>query len=120
MSRKILVTGASGHLGQGISQRLLSMQIPKVIHGSRTPEKLIDIVTAGGFIRYIDFDNEESLDNGLYDVDTLLIVSTDALAIPGYRMAQHQRVLRAAQKSGVGRILYTSMPNPEISPDIPF
>jgi NAD(P)H dehydrogenase (quinone) len=120
MTERILVTGASGQLGGQICQNLYSMGIANVVPGSRTPEKLSVRFGPGKAGRYIDFDNEESLAHGLHDVGTLFIVSTDALAVRGHRIAQHRRVLQAAITAGVRSILYTSMPNPHHSAAIPF
>jgi NAD(P)H dehydrogenase (quinone) len=53
-------------------------------------------------------------------VERLLIISTDELSAPGKRQRQHAAALEAAIAAGVAFIAYTSMPNPEHSPDIPF
>src|SRR5690606_5555803 len=45
-------------------------------------------------------------------MDRVLIVSTDELAAPGRRLAQHKNAVEAAVKAGVKHIIYTSMPNP--------
>src|SRR3546814_6530662 len=48
-------------------------------------------------------------------MDRVLIVSTDELAAPGRRFAQHRNAVEAAVKAGVKHVIYTSMPNPDRS-----
>jgi NAD(P)H dehydrogenase (quinone) len=42
----------------------------------------------------------------------VIIISTDALDGEGTRLRQHLAAVAAAKSAGVGRIFYTSMPNP--------
>lgn len=120
MADKLMLTGASGQLGLAIGQRLLATGQANLVFGSRTPEKLVGRLGSQDRIRHIDFDLEESLQHGLHDVGTLFIISTDALAHPGQRIAQHRNALEGARRAGVQRVLYTSMPNPADSVEIPF
>jgi NAD(P)H dehydrogenase (quinone) len=106
----ILVTGASGALGSLIV-RALDDSIARVIPGSRTP---------AADARRIDFDDPASLLDGFQQVDRLLLVSTDALSVPGNRERQHRAAIDAALQAGVRYVAYTSMPNPATSPAIFF
>src|SRR5690606_33647534 len=74
-----------------------------------------DIAVTGAEIRTADFNDDEDLVKAFAGVDALLIISTDDLASPGNRLKQHKTAVSAAAKAGVGRILYTSMPNPDKS-----
>ncbi|MCR4267145.1 SDR family oxidoreductase [Nitratireductor sp. ZSWI3] len=114
MSDTILVTGASGQLGQRVLHHLLE-KVPagRVIAASRDPSKLAAFASRGVATRKVDFDDAASLPTAFAGVDTLLIVSTDALGEPGRRIAQHKAAVAAAVAAGVKRIAYTSMPKPE-------
>jgi NAD(P)H dehydrogenase (quinone) len=106
----ILVTGASGDLGN-LVVRALDDGSARVISGSRTP---------AADARRIDFDDATSLLDGFQQVDRMLLVSTDELAVPGKRQRQHHAAIDAARKAGVSYVAYTSMPNPATSPAIFF
>lgn len=115
---KILVTGASGHLGQAVIRHLLeSYSVPaaNIVAASRDTAKLSDLAAKGVETRAADFDDSASLEKAFTGIDTLLIISTDALAVPGQRLKQHQAAVAATQKAGVKHIAYTSMPNPDKS-----
>ncbi|WHA42207.1 SDR family oxidoreductase [Agrobacterium larrymoorei] len=115
---KILVTGASGHLGQAVIRHLLeSYNVPaaNIVAASRDTAKLSDLAAKGVETRAADFDDSASLEKAFTGIDTLLIISTDALAVPGQRLKQHQAAVAAAQKAGIKHIAYTSMPNPDKS-----
>lgn len=107
----VLVTGASGALGQLVVHALGGTG-GTVIAGSRTQKD------AQG--RHIDFDDAVSLLEGFRQVDRLLLISTDALADPGKRQRQHRSAIHAARQAGVGYVAYTSMPNPATSHAIFF
>lgn len=98
MSKIILVTGASGGLGQLVSERLAGRD--DVVLGTRSP------ATPGG--RRIDFDDPESLVDGFAGVGTLLMISAgygedDAV------IARHEAAISAAEDAGVRHIVYTSL-----------
>ncbi len=115
---KVLVTGANGHLGRAVLHHLLeTFRIPStdVIAASRNPSKLVDLAAQGVETRSADFDDEAGLVEAFAGVQRVLIVSTDDLATPGRRLAQHRHAVAAATKAGVEHIAYTSMPNPDKS-----
>ncbi|MBG0820743.1 NAD(P)H-binding protein [Planomonospora sp. ID91781] len=102
----ILVTGASGALGRLVIEHLAARpaEAPDVVAGTRNPER----VPAGVPVRRIDFDDPASLAGGFDGVDTLLLVSAgygedDAV------IARHGAAIDAAEKAGVGHIVYTSL-----------
>jgi NAD(P)H dehydrogenase (quinone) len=115
-----LVTGAGGHLGRLAVESLLAAKPGAVIAASRDPAKLADLAAKGAETRRADFDDAASLDQAFAGVDRLLIVSTDALGVPGLRQRQHNLAVAAAARAGVGHVVYTSMPNPEPGSLIPF
>jgi NAD(P)H dehydrogenase (quinone) len=110
---RLLVTGASGHLGRRIVEILLHAGNRNLVAGSRNPSKLLQLAAMGAEPRRVDFDEPATLDDAFAGVERLLIISTDAIFIPGRRRAQHRAAVHAAVKAGVKHILYTSMPNPE-------
>ena len=114
-----LVSGAGGHLGRRVVELLLAQGAGRVIAGSRSPDKLADLAAKGAETRKVDFDDPE-LATAFEGVDRLLIISTDALGEPGWRLRQHKAAIAAAQKAGVKHVVYTSMPNPEPGSPIPF
>ncbi|SCW56019.1 NAD(P)H dehydrogenase (quinone) [Rhizobium mongolense subsp. loessense] len=118
MSETILVTGAAGQLGRRVIHHLLeTYKLParSIIAATRDPAKLASLAATGVAIRKADFDDTASLDAAFKDVDRLLIISTDALAVPGQRLTQHRAAVEAAAKAGVKHIAYTSMPSPDKS-----
>ncbi|MBN9031317.1 MAG: NAD(P)-dependent oxidoreductase [Rhizobiales bacterium 63-7] len=118
MSHTILVTGAAGHLGRAVVGHLLDTQkvdAARIVAASRDPAKLADLAARGVAVRKGDFDDAASLESAFAGIDRLLIVSTDALAVPGQRLTQHKTAIAAAVKAGVKHLFYTSMPKPDDS-----
>jgi NAD(P)H dehydrogenase (quinone) len=115
---KILVTGAAGHLGRLVIKHLIESQKlspSDIVAGSRDTARLTHLAALGVETRRVDFDDKASLEAAFTGIDRLLIVSTDELGAPGKRLAQHRAAVEAAKSAGVGRIFYTSMPQPEDS-----
>ncbi|MCB1500591.1 MAG: NAD(P)H-binding protein [Bauldia sp.] len=108
----LLVTGASGHLGRQVVERLLDNKSGRVIAGTRDLAKVADLVDRGAEARVVDFDRPETLAAAFAGVDRLLLISTDALAV---RKRQQRAAVEAAAKAGVGHIVYTSALNPQPS-----
>jgi len=119
-SESILVTGASGALGRLVTRSLIERGSAGVIAGSRSTETVADAVGKAIPVRHVDFDDPAGLRSAFVRVDTVLIISTDELANPGRRKRQHRNALEAAIAAGVLRVAYTSMPQPELSPSVPF
>lgn len=120
LQSRLLVTGANGHLGRRAVECLLDAGAKNVVAASRNPDKLADLAARGATLRRADFDDPASLASAFAGVERLLIVSTDALGVPGQRQRQHQAAIDAAVKAGVKHIVYTSMPHPEPGSLIPF
>jgi NAD(P)H dehydrogenase (quinone) len=116
MSSTLLVTGAAGQLGQRVIHHLLEtykVAPGRIIAATRSPEKLAELAAKGVITRKADFDDTAALPAAFAGVDRLLIISTDALAVPGLRLKQQTAAVDAAKKAGVKHILYTSMPAPD-------
>ncbi|MBK9924237.1 MAG: SDR family oxidoreductase [Anaerolineales bacterium] len=115
--KTLLVTGASGHLGRRVVELLLDTYKGTVIAATRTPEKLADLSKRGATIRQADFEDLNSLSQAFQGVDRLLLISTDAVDVPGRRLNQHRNAIKAAEQAGVSHVVYTSIINP--GPDSP-
>jgi NAD(P)H dehydrogenase (quinone) len=113
----LLVTGASGHLGRRVVELLLEANAGTIVAATRSPEKLAEFASRGVIVRKADFDDPASLEAAFQGVDRLLLISTDALDAPGHRLQQHRNAVAAAEKAGVGHVVYTSLVNP--GPDSP-
>ncbi len=110
----LLVTGANGKLGRHVVQLLLEKGGNTVIAASRDPSKLADLAAKGAETRRADFDDPQTVTTAFAGVDRVLIISTDALGVPGKRLTQHQNAVAAAKAAGA-EIVYTSMPQPDDS-----
>lgn len=113
MSDTIFVTGASGHLGQAIISHLLGSQgvaPSRIVAGSRNPDKLADLAAKGVSVVKADFGDAAGLEKAFTGAGTVLIVSTDVLDGAGTRLRQHKTAVAAANKAGVKRLAYTSIP----------
>lgn len=107
---KILVTGATGHLGSLVVEALLKTNAAGNLAVSvRTPEKAESLRVQGIEVRHGDFDQPETLEKAFAGVDRLLLISTDG--DNETRIRQHQNAVNAAKKAGVGFIAYTSVVN---------
>jgi len=110
-ARTLLITGASGNLGRAVVETLAGGP-DHVVAGSRDPSKLADLEAKGVETRAVDFDADvDTLTKAFTGVDRLLIVSTDAVGVPGKRAAQHRRAIEAASAAGVKHLVYTSFCN---------
>ncbi len=107
---KVLVTGATGHLGSLVVNHLLDKMDAKSIAISvRNPEKATNFADKGIDVRKGDFDQPDTLITAFEGIDKLLIISTDL--DNETRIRQHREAVAAAKKAGVKHIIYTSVAN---------
>lgn len=107
----IAITGASGQLGHLVVEQLKKkVAATDIIALVRNPEKSTDL---GVTLRKADYTDPASLESALTNVDTLLLISSNEI---GQRTAQHGNVIQAAKKTGVKRIVYTSLLHADTSP----
>jgi len=119
MSDLLLVTGASGHLGQRVLHHLLdTLKVPatRILAATRKPENLSALASKGVAVRAADFDDSASLSEAFEGAGRMLLISTDAMDQPGRRLLQHKNAVDAAVRAGVSHVVYTSMPEPQGSP----
>lgn len=104
----ILVTGATGPLGRLTIDALISRGVPadQVAALVRDPAKADDLVARGVDVRVGSYDDPQTLDAAFADVDRVVFISGSEV---GQRIVQHQNVVDAATRAGVGLVAYTSI-----------
>ncbi|KIR64959.1 SDR family oxidoreductase [Micromonospora haikouensis] len=110
----IVVTGATGHLGQLIVAALLRRGVPagEIVALGRDAGKLADLAGHGVNTRQVDYTDPESLRTAFAGADKLMFVSGSEV---GQRVTQHHNVVAAAREAGVGLVVYTSIANADRS-----
>ncbi len=103
----IIVTGANGHLGRAVVERLLELVPAEQIGVSvRDPEKARELEAQGVRVRRGDFDDPVSLAHAFEEASRVLIVSVNSMGEAAVR--QHRTAIDAAKAAGAQRIVYTS------------
>jgi NAD(P)H dehydrogenase (quinone) len=118
-----LVTGASGKLGRRVLALLLEeykLPAAQVIAVTRDPSKLAEFAQKGVQVRAGDFDKPDTLGAAFKGANRLLLISTDAVVVPGQRLTQHKNAISAAKAAGVKHVVYTSMIEPTTESPVPF
>jgi len=107
----IVITGANGHLGQIVIDRLLELTPASELGVSvRNPESAAALKDRGVRVRRGDFDDPASLVDAFEGASKVLIVSTDVIGPK--RIQQHVAAIEAAATASVGRVYYTSSIDP--------
>lgn len=104
---RLIVTGAAGPFGRGVTQCLLERGVAPadLILVTRRPEQLADRAAQGIAVRHGDFDDSAAMVKAFSGGDRMLMIS--ALKV-GFRIPQHTRAIQAAKAAGVKHVLYTS------------
>jgi NAD(P)H dehydrogenase (quinone) len=104
---RLLITGATGNLGQAVAERLLK-RVPAAQLGVsvRNPEKARSLRERGVRVRRGDYEDGASLRHAFEGASQVLIVSSGTTGEPALR--QHCTAIEAAREVGARRILYTS------------
>ncbi|CAN5676388.1 SDR family oxidoreductase [soil metagenome] len=102
---KILVTGASGHIGNLTLKNLLARKVPATQLAAlvRDPFKAQDLNILGVELHQADYMDPSSLRRALNGVEKLMLVSTHAFTD---RKQAHANVVDAAVNAGVKHILF--------------
>lgn len=110
----IVVTGATGQLGQLVIQHLLkSLPASEIVAAVRNPEKAASLAAQDIQVRHADYDQPETLLKAFAGADKLLLISASEV---GRRLPQHRAVIEAAKAAGVGLLTYTSLLHADRSP----
>ena len=106
----IAVTGATGHLGRLVIDKLKPKTCEAIVALVRSPS------SAGGLgvaVREADYAKPATLKPALAGVDVLLFISSSEIR---ERAQHHHNVIEAAKAVDVKRIVYTSLLHADVSP----
>jgi len=107
---KILITGATGHLGTATINFLLEkLPASKIAALARSADKAADLLAKGIDVRYGNYFDYPSLVKAFSGIDTLALISSSEMKD---RSAQQVNAVKAAKEAGVKHVVYTSMSNP--------
>ena len=110
----IVVTGATGQLGQLVVDELLkTIDAKNIIAAVRTPAKAKSLAERGVQVREADYSQLETLATAFQGASKLLLISSNEL---GKREEQHRAVIDAAKAAGVTFVAYTSILHCDTSP----
>jgi NAD(P)H dehydrogenase (quinone) len=104
---KLLVTGATGHLGR-LTLQLLLEQVPaeRLAGLARDPSRAADLAEQGVGIHQGDYFDYASLVRAFDGVDKLCLIATHAFTD---RNAQHFNAIAAAKQAGVKHVIFTAI-----------
>lgn len=115
---KILITGATGSLGQEIVKQLLDRTAASNLAVLvRDEAKAVAFKAKGIEVRTGNYDDYESLVAAFRNIDKLYFISGNDIV---KRVAQHENVVKAAQEAGVKHVFYTSFQRKNESADSPI
>ncbi len=111
----IVVTGATGQLGQLVIQDLLARGVPAsgIVAAVRNLAKAASLAAQGITVREADYARPETLVPALAGASRVLLVSSSEV---GQRLVQHRAVIEAAREAKVGQLVYTSLLRADSSP----
>lgn len=110
----IVITGATGNLGQHVIASLLeSVPAATIIAAVRNPAKAANLAALGVQVRQADYNDGASLDAAFKGATKILLISSSEV---GQRAQQHQNVIDAAKRAGVALLAYTSVLRADTSP----
>ncbi|KAL4978701.1 hypothetical protein BDW66DRAFT_129411 [Aspergillus desertorum] len=109
MTLKYLITGATGGLGKQVLRYFVDhVPASEYAAASSRASNRAHFENRGIAFRHVNYDDPESLDSGLHDVENLLFVSTNVFDNER-RDKQHRRLIDAAKRAGVKHVWYTSL-----------
>ncbi|MFJ6943577.1 SDR family oxidoreductase [Streptomyces wuyuanensis] len=104
----IVVTGATGHLGRLVVERLLETGVPaaRIAAVVRDKDKAADLASRGVELRIADYGDPGTLAGAFRSGDRVLLISGNEV---GRRVPQHAAVVSAARAAGVAQLAYTGV-----------
>jgi NAD(P)H dehydrogenase (quinone) len=103
----IVVTGATGRLGQLVIDGLLQRIPPaQIVAAVRTPAKAASLTARGVTVRPADYNEPEQLGAALTGAERVLLISSND---PRQAVIQHTAVIEAARNAGTSLLAYTSL-----------
>jgi NAD(P)H dehydrogenase (quinone) len=117
----ILVTGATGHLGNAAIQSLLAKGVPanEITALVRDKNKAANLSELGVHLKTGNYNDYESLVEALEGVDKIFLISSNDMTSDP--LIQHKNVINAAKENGVQHIVYISQEvNDDEQTAIPF
>jgi NAD(P)H dehydrogenase (quinone) len=103
----IVVTGATGRLGQLVIDGLLQQVPPaQIVAAVRTPAKAGSLTARGVTVRAADYNQPDQLRAAFTGADRVLLISSND---PRQSVAQHTAVIEAVRQAGAGLLAYTSL-----------
>ncbi|MCW5655361.1 SDR family oxidoreductase [Hydrogenophaga sp.] len=111
----IVVTGATGQLGQIVIEQLLQRGVPAsgIVAAVRNPAKAGALAARGIVVREADYTRPQTLGPALAGAERVLLISSSEV---GQRLTQHRAVIDAARAAGVRQLVYTSLLHADRSP----
>lgn len=105
----IVVTGATGQLGNQVINHLLN-RVPagEIVAVDLESPKAAELANLGVEVRFADYNKPETLLTAFAGADRVLLVSSPS-GPDSSRVAQHQAAIDAAAKNGVKLLAYTSV-----------
>ena len=115
---KILVTGATGVLGNQVIEILLeTVDAAGLAVLAKDPARFAHLQAQGVEIRKGDYDHYDTLVSAFKGIDKLYFVSSSEIR---NRLAQHGKVIGAAVQAKVGHVFYTSYQRKSDAQDTPL
>ena len=108
--KPLAVTGATGHFGRIVVEKLLDRGVSPdlIIAGGRNLDSAAPLAERGVDVRRIDYEDPASLAEAFAGAGRVLVVSGTEF---GRRAQQHVAAARAAQEAGAELVVYTSAPH---------
>lgn len=110
---KIVITGATGHLGRLVVEQLLQrVSANEIAVAVRNVEKAADFRERGIEVRHADYDKPETLRTAFAGATRVLLISANEV---GKRLEQHRNVIDAIKAASPRLLVYTSILNADRS-----
>jgi NAD(P)H dehydrogenase (quinone) len=105
MKTRILITGATGHLGGSVLKHLLkNTPADQLVALVRDENRAGELTKAGVTVRIGDYHDPASLNAAFADIYKAILISSNDF---NDRLGQHKNVVNAAKSAGVSHLVYT-------------